>query len=177
MSNNVDNRVVRMTFDNAQFEKNIKSTMKTLSEFEQKLKFSTASKGFEAIKSAADKLNFSALGKNADDASKKIANLATNAKNSLDTMQKQLDKADFSGMGSSADKAADQINKALSSIDFNSLDKNAQIALSSITNEAGKVDLSAITDAAGRVDFSALPDNVAIAIASVMDLAGDVNFD
>ena len=176
MSNNVDNRVVRMTFDNAQFEKNIKNTMQTLSKFEEKLKLSDASKGFEAVKSAADKLNFSALGKHADDASKKISNMATEAKNSLDAMQKSLDKADFSGMSSSASKAADAINNALASIDFNELDSKSQQALASMMNEAGKIDFSAITDAAGRVDFSALPDNVAIAIGAVMDKAGDLNF-
>ena len=176
MSSNVDNRIVRMTFDNAKFEQGIKNTMDTLTKFEQKLKFSDSSKGFEEITRAANKLNLSGLDKSIDNTSRKMSNMASEAKSSLNAMQKSLDNADFSKMGDSAGKASDAINKALASINFDDLDKKSQETLRSMMNSAGQIDFSSITDAAGKVDFSSLSDNAAIAIGAVMDLAGDVNF-
>ena len=40
MSRQIDERVVEMRFDNAQFEKNVSTTMSTLDQFKQKLNFS-----------------------------------------------------------------------------------------------------------------------------------------
>ena len=47
MSKVVDSRVVEMRFDNAQFERNVKTTMSTLDKLKEKLKFSGASKGLD----------------------------------------------------------------------------------------------------------------------------------
>ena len=55
MSKTVDERIVEMRFDNAQFEKNVATSMSTLDKLKQKLKLSDASKGFENINSAAKK--------------------------------------------------------------------------------------------------------------------------
>ena len=55
MSTTIDNRVVKMTFDNAQFEKGIKETIKSLTDFESKLNFKGATAGFDKIKEAANK--------------------------------------------------------------------------------------------------------------------------
>mgnify|MGYP000357651758 CR=1 FL=1 len=49
MSKVVDSRVVEMRFDNAQFERNVKTTMSTLDKLKEKLKFSGASKGLDDI--------------------------------------------------------------------------------------------------------------------------------
>lgn len=61
MSKVVDERVVEMRFDNDKFEKNVKTTMSTLDKFKKKLKFSGASKGFEEINTAANKVSFNKL--------------------------------------------------------------------------------------------------------------------
>ena len=61
MSKVVDERVVEMRFDNDKFEKNVKTTMSTLDKFKEKLKFSGASKGFEEINTAANKVSFDKL--------------------------------------------------------------------------------------------------------------------
>lgn len=61
MSKVVDERVVEMRFDNDKFEKNVKTTMSTLDKFKEKLKFSGASKGFEEINTAANKVSFNKL--------------------------------------------------------------------------------------------------------------------
>lgn len=55
MPNNIDDRVVRMGLDNAEFERETKRTMTTLQRLKESLKFEGASSGFENItKSAKD---------------------------------------------------------------------------------------------------------------------------
>lgn len=61
MSKTVDERIVEMRFDNAQFEKNVATSMSTLDKLKQKLKLSDASKGFENINSAAKKVDMNGL--------------------------------------------------------------------------------------------------------------------
>nr|WP_296955342.1 tape measure protein [uncultured Mediterraneibacter sp.] len=61
MSNVVDERVVEMRFDNAQFEKNVSTSMSTIQKLKQSLNFSGASKGLETISASANKVNFSGM--------------------------------------------------------------------------------------------------------------------
>ena len=61
MSNQVDNRVVSMQFDNKNFEKNVAHTMSTLDKFKAKLNLSGASKGLEEVDTAAKKVNMNSL--------------------------------------------------------------------------------------------------------------------
>lgn len=51
--NNVENRVVEMTFDNTQFEKAVAQTMDTLDKFKEKLNFEDAGKGVDNLKSVS----------------------------------------------------------------------------------------------------------------------------
>ena len=53
MSSTVDNSVVKMTFDNAQFEEGIRQTMDILAKFEKSLSFENAGEGFEGLNKAA----------------------------------------------------------------------------------------------------------------------------
>ena len=53
----VDNRVVRMEFDNATFQAKIKQTMDSLSQLDKALKLEGASKGLSDISAAAGKVN------------------------------------------------------------------------------------------------------------------------
>ena len=50
--NNVENRVVEMTFDNTQFEKAVAQTMDTLDKFKDKLNFEDAGKGADKLRTA-----------------------------------------------------------------------------------------------------------------------------
>ena len=61
MSKTVDERVVEMRFDNAQFEKNVQTSMLTLDKLKQKLNLSGSAKGLEGISSAAKKVDMSGL--------------------------------------------------------------------------------------------------------------------
>lgn len=63
MSNVVDERIVEMRFDNAQFEKNVQTSMSTLEKLKKSLKLSDSSKELENVGKAAEKVNFSNMEK------------------------------------------------------------------------------------------------------------------
>lgn len=58
MSQEVDERVVEMRFDNAQFEKNVHQTMQSLEKLNDSLQLDGAEKGFEKISDASAKVDF-----------------------------------------------------------------------------------------------------------------------
>ena len=58
MSQEVDERVVEMRFDNAQFEKNVHQTMQSLEQLNDSLQLDGAEKGFEKISDASAKVDF-----------------------------------------------------------------------------------------------------------------------
>lgn len=58
MSQEVDERVVEMRFDNAQFEKNVHETMQSLEKLNDSLQLDGAEKGFEKISDASAKVDF-----------------------------------------------------------------------------------------------------------------------
>lgn len=66
MATEVDNRVVQMTFNNAQFEKGVDKTLKTIDKLNKALKFEDASKGFEDIQNAADSINLHTIADKVD---------------------------------------------------------------------------------------------------------------
>lgn len=61
MSATIEDRVVEMRFDNADFEKGAKNTMNTLKDLDNSLKFENAGKGFSSITDAANGVNLSSL--------------------------------------------------------------------------------------------------------------------
>lgn len=58
MSQEVDERVVEMRFDNAQFEKNVHQTMQSLEKLNDSLQLDGAEKGFKKISDASAKVDF-----------------------------------------------------------------------------------------------------------------------
>ena len=61
MSKTVDERVVEMRFDNAQFERNVQTSMSTLDKLKQSLKLTDASKGFDSLGKAANNVRFDGM--------------------------------------------------------------------------------------------------------------------
>lgn len=61
MSKQIDQRVVQMQFDNAQFERNVSTTMSTLDKLKQKLNFKGTATGLESVNAAAKKVDMSGL--------------------------------------------------------------------------------------------------------------------
>ena len=61
MSSSIDQRIVEMQFDNAQFEKGISTSLKSLDNLEKGLKLDGASKGLQNVANAANSMNFDGL--------------------------------------------------------------------------------------------------------------------
>lgn len=61
MSTTVDNRIVKMTFDNKDFENNAQQSLSTLDKLTQSLKFDNAVDGLKAISDQADKTKLTGL--------------------------------------------------------------------------------------------------------------------
>lgn len=61
MSSSIDQRIVEMQFDNAQFEKGISTSLKSIGNLEKGLKLDGASKGLESVSKAANSMDFSGL--------------------------------------------------------------------------------------------------------------------
>lgn len=73
MSNNIDERVVSMKFDNATFEQRVSNTMSTLEKLKAKLNFGGQAKGFEDINAAANSVNMSGMAAALDNISNKFS--------------------------------------------------------------------------------------------------------
>ncbi len=61
MSEQIDNKVVEMRFDNKDFERNVKVSLSTLDRLKQSLKFDKAAAGFNSISTASKKVDMSGL--------------------------------------------------------------------------------------------------------------------
>lgn len=75
MSNQIDERVVRMTFDNKKFEQNAKTTMSTLDSLKNKLNFKGAVQGVNEINKVAGKLNFTPITRGVEEVQSKFSAL------------------------------------------------------------------------------------------------------
>lgn len=64
MSTTIDSKVVEMSFDNRNFEKNVDQSLGTLDKLKQALKFDKTSKSFDELDKASRRLDFSALNEN-----------------------------------------------------------------------------------------------------------------
>lgn len=118
MSTTVDNRVVKMTFDNAQFEKNIKTTLKTLRDFEQSLELKGATAGFDKLKQVMDKFSLSSFSDKFKEPQEKITSFKNSAVEDINEISKSADRTDLSSISDSAIEAANGINKAVDSVDM-----------------------------------------------------------
>jgi tape measure domain-containing protein len=75
MSNSVDQRIVQMQFDNAQFERGIGTTLASLKMLDQGLQLKNGVSGLEGIDQAASGLNFSELISDVNDLNDKFSAL------------------------------------------------------------------------------------------------------
>lgn len=75
MPSSIDNKIVEMQFDNANFEKNVKESIKTLEKLNKALELEDATKGFEEMERAANTVDFSKLERAADVIEKRFSTL------------------------------------------------------------------------------------------------------
>ncbi len=75
MGREVDNRVVQMTFDNAQFEKGVSTTLNSLDKLDKALEFKDADKSFSSLTRAANSLDLSSASKSIEKCSSTFSTL------------------------------------------------------------------------------------------------------
>ena len=77
MSQQIDNQIVKMQFDNASFEKNVKESMGTIDKLKAALKFDDSSKGLEGLEKQLSSMDMSKLSDACDAVTKKFSFLGT----------------------------------------------------------------------------------------------------
>lgn len=106
MSQEIDQRVVEMRFDNAQFEKNSRDTMRTLDKLKEKLSFKGAAKGLEQVQAASENVDFSGMEKGLDTVQAKFSALDVIA---FTALQRITDKVISTGEQMVKNLSVDQI--------------------------------------------------------------------
>lgn len=129
MSQEIDQRVVEMRFDNAQFEKNSRDTMRTLDKLKEKLSFKGAAKGLEQVQAASENVDFSGMEKGLDTVQAKFSALDVIA---FMALQRITDKVISTGEQMVKSLSVDQITSGWDK--YNEKTSNVQ----TIMNATGK---------------------------------------
>lgn len=129
MSQEIDQRVVEMRFDNAQFEKNSRDTMRTLDKLKEKLGFKGAAKGLEQVQAASENVDFSGMEKGLDTVQAKFSALDVIA---FTALQRITDKVISTGEQMVKNLSVDQITSGWDK--YNEKTSNVQ----TIMNATGK---------------------------------------
>lgn len=129
MSQEIDQRVVEMRFDNAQFEKNSRDTMRTLDKLKEKLSFKGAAKGLEQVQAASENVDFSGMEKGLDTVQAKFSALDVIA---FTALQRITDKVISTGEHMVKSLSVDQITSGWDK--YNEKTSNVQ----TIMNATGK---------------------------------------
>ena len=90
MSKSIDERVVRMEFENQNFEAHAKATMSTIDKLKEKLNFKGAATGVQEIDNAAKKINPNPLASSVDVIFKRLTNLGNVGVTALQNITNQV---------------------------------------------------------------------------------------
>lgn len=129
----VDNRVVKMTFDNEEFEQNVRDTIDTLSDFEEALNLDGATAGIESIEQAANDLDISDISLKASAEADAVDDSFDSAKDSIANVDSAAEDVDFSPISSSAETTASDVTQAMGDIDLTSITTEAEEAAGGFT--------------------------------------------
>ncbi len=173
----VDDRIVRIEFDNSSFEKKLDATMKSLAALEKSLQFKGATQGFSDISAAANKVDMSHISDGIEGVSKKFIALSTIAVSALATIT------------SAAVKAGGQLIKSLT-IDpildgFQEFETNMNSIQTILANTASKgTTLDQVNDALNKLNvysdqtifnFGEMARNIGTFTAAGVDLQTSVD--
>lgn len=75
MSRVVDERVVEMSFDNSNFEKNVKVSMSTLQDLKKTLDLTSAAKNIDKLSTSVNGVDFSTMSNSLDSIAKRFSTL------------------------------------------------------------------------------------------------------
>lgn len=85
-SNREDNIIIKLKFDNGDFEKNVEQSMSTLDRLKEQLKFGGVSEGIEAVTASIDKFSLSKLGESIGTVTTKFDTLGVIGKRVLENL-------------------------------------------------------------------------------------------
>lgn len=77
MSNTIDNRIVEMQFDNADFEKNIKQSIKSLDQLKENLDFDYATDSFEKFEKSTKNASFDSMNRSLEKIQFRLSGIGT----------------------------------------------------------------------------------------------------
>ena len=113
MSNNVDNRIVEMQFDNRQFEQGIHTSINSLDNLKKSLKMDGVSDGLENVGKSVKKLDFSRLGESLLQASDRFNSLGTIAGKTIDSIKNALSGLEMQAIRTIKSLTFDQVGAGL----------------------------------------------------------------
>ena len=73
MSQEIDNRIVKIEFDNAKFEKNVQKSLGTINKLKESLKFNEQQKGLKAFQKSAKEFSVDDIGRSLDNLEKRFS--------------------------------------------------------------------------------------------------------
>lgn len=129
MATTVDNRIIQMQFDNAQFEKNIAKSQKSIEELKEAMDFDETSRGLQRFTQSMDALSFGNLTTNIQRLTDKFTGLGDAGEYVLSRIRSGLEGAARSMEGFIKSISSDQISVGQSKYD--ALNKSVMTIISS----------------------------------------------
>lgn len=164
-SNNVDERVVKMTFDNDQFEAGVKQTLTSLEELKQSLKFNNSLTGIQAVSSAFNSFSLANITSQLDTLTNRFSTLGIVGMTAIENITNKV-----------LNFASSKVTSTLGQITSGGWARASSIAQSRFTlqgllNDEEKVQ-EAFDSASNAVDGTAYSLNSAVAAASQLAASG-----
>lgn len=164
-SNNVDERVVKMTFDNAQFESGVKQTLTSLEELKQSLNFNNSLTGIQAVSSAFNSFSLANVTTQLDALTSRFSTLGIVGMTAIENITNKVLNFTTSKIQSTIGQISTGGWARASSI------AQARFTLQGLLNDEGKVK-EAFDSASSAVDGTAYSLNAAVSVASQLAASG-----
>lgn len=165
----VDDRIVSMAFQNAQFEAGVAKTMATLTKLNESLKLTGATKGLQDIEAASQKITLNAPGTAADKLKGKME--FSGAVKGLSDIEGAANRVTLEGAGTAADKTQGR---------FATMASNVGSALDKLKEKLGFPGADAgfnnIEAASGRVKFAGIHRGLDFIKQKLADVGADKSF-
>lgn len=147
MNNLIENRVVKATFDNSRFNKNIKASCDAIDTFNEKLAFKRSNKGFSDVE------------KNVQTFSKNVDSQMNNASKSIRGLSSSIESVKFDPIYKNAENSIKNTNTELQNVDFSPMTSGI---------ESVKMKFSAL-QVAGATAISNITSNIMTSFTSLKD--------
>lgn len=164
-SNNVDERVVKMSFDNAQFEAGVKQTLTSLEELNQSLKFNNSLTGVQALSSAFNSFSLANITTQLDALTSRFSTLGIVGMTAIENITNKVLNFTTSKIQSTIGQISTGGWARASSI------AQARFTLQGLLNDEEKVK-EAFDSASSAVDGTAYSLNAAVSVASQLAASG-----